>query len=156
VISTCQLHSFVARQWPTWGSHSHLRRVCGAVKHGPAGHFAALHCPKPSALRVSSENNRQWPKWAVQPCPFVTLPAWASRAKFIPCTCPGQTVSSPHAICKCSASLSPTRRPFGVNLTLLPALKPPNYDAYAQVVEDEGIPVVETAGHYKVRQWWMS
>jgi hypothetical protein len=43
-----------------------------------------------------------------------------------------------------------------VNLTLLPALKPPNYDAYAQVVEDEGIPLVETAGHYKVRQWRMS
>ena len=49
-----------------------------------------------------------------------------------------------------SFPLPPLPRPFGVNLTLLPVLTPPNYDAYAQVVEDEQIPVVETAGHYKV------
>eukprot|EP00035_Acanthoeca_spectabilis_P037334 m.44659 g.44659 ORF g.44659 m.44659 type:complete len:330 (-) comp8560_c0_seq2:5631-6620(-) len=40
-------------------------------------------------------------------------------------------------------------KPFGVNLTLLPSLQPPNYEAYAQVVEDENIPVIETAGHFK-------
>eukprot|EP00397_Hematodinium_sp_SG-2012_P045344 GEMP01050900.1.p1 GENE.GEMP01050900.1~~GEMP01050900.1.p1 ORF type:complete len:291 (+),score=75.25 GEMP01050900.1:137-1009(+) len=39
-----------------------------------------------------------------------------------------------------------TKKPFGVNLTLLPALAPPDYDAYAQVVLDEGIKIVETAG----------
>lgn len=38
-------------------------------------------------------------------------------------------------------------RPIGVNLTLLPTLVPPNYSAYADVVVDEGIPVIETAGH---------
>jgi NAD(P)H-dependent flavin oxidoreductase YrpB (nitropropane dioxygenase family) len=37
-------------------------------------------------------------------------------------------------------------KPIGVNLTLLPTLVPPNYDAYAQVVVDEKIPVIETAG----------
>lgn len=42
-----------------------------------------------------------------------------------------------------------TNKPFGVNMTLLPMLKPPNYDAYANVVVEEGIKVVETAGHYK-------
>uniref|UniRef100_A0A7S3PNT6 Nitronate monooxygenase domain-containing protein n=1 Tax=Aplanochytrium stocchinoi TaxID=215587 RepID=A0A7S3PNT6_9STRA len=42
-----------------------------------------------------------------------------------------------------------TDKPFGVNLTLLPMLTPPDYPAYAQVVVDEGIKVVETAGHYK-------
>ncbi|GBG30882.1 Nitronate monooxygenase [Hondaea fermentalgiana] len=42
-----------------------------------------------------------------------------------------------------------TDKPFGVNMTLLPMLKPPNYDAYAHVVVEEGIRVVETAGHYK-------
>mmetsp|Transcript_5798 Transcript_5798/g.6999 ORF Transcript_5798/g.6999 Transcript_5798/m.6999 type:complete len:329 (-) Transcript_5798:156-1142(-) len=42
-----------------------------------------------------------------------------------------------------------TNKPFGVNLTLLPMLAPPDYGAYAQVVVDEGIKVVETAGHYK-------
>lgn len=40
-----------------------------------------------------------------------------------------------------------TNYPFGVNITLLPALVPPDYAAYAQVVIDEGIKVVETAGN---------
>lgn len=40
-----------------------------------------------------------------------------------------------------------TKYPFGVNITLLPALVPPDYAAYAQVVIDEGIKVVETAGN---------
>ncbi|KAK3349929.1 hypothetical protein B0T25DRAFT_570526 [Lasiosphaeria hispida] len=40
-----------------------------------------------------------------------------------------------------------TSRPFAVNITLLPALVPPNYDAYAQVVIDEGVNIVETAGN---------
>ncbi|KAI9374477.1 hypothetical protein BJX61DRAFT_540725 [Aspergillus egyptiacus] len=40
-----------------------------------------------------------------------------------------------------------TKNPFGVNLTLLPALVPPDYGAYAQVIIDEGIKVVETAGN---------
>lgn len=34
-----------------------------------------------------------------------------------------------------------TSRPFAVNLTLLPSMVPPNYDAYAQVVIDEGIKI---------------
>lgn len=40
-----------------------------------------------------------------------------------------------------------TDRPFGVNITLLPAITPPDYPAYAQVIIDEGIRVVETAGN---------
>ncbi|RPA88229.1 inosine monophosphate dehydrogenase [Ascobolus immersus RN42] len=40
-----------------------------------------------------------------------------------------------------------TNKPFGVNITLLPALTPPDYPAYAQVIIDEGIKVVETAGN---------
>jgi NAD(P)H-dependent flavin oxidoreductase YrpB (nitropropane dioxygenase family) len=40
-----------------------------------------------------------------------------------------------------------TKNPFGVNLTLLPAMVPPDYAAYAQVVLDEGIRIVETAGN---------
>lgn len=38
-------------------------------------------------------------------------------------------------------------KPLAVNLTLLPMLLPPNYDAYVDVVVDENIPVIETAGH---------
>ena len=40
-----------------------------------------------------------------------------------------------------------TKNPFGVNLTLLPALVPPDYGACAQVIIDEGIKIVETAGN---------
>ncbi|OIW25046.1 inosine monophosphate dehydrogenase [Coniochaeta ligniaria NRRL 30616] len=40
-----------------------------------------------------------------------------------------------------------TNRPFAVNITLLPSLVPPDYEAYAQVVIDEGIKIVETAGN---------
>ncbi|KAL8801939.1 MAG: hypothetical protein Q9182_004120 [Xanthomendoza sp. 2 TL-2023] len=40
-----------------------------------------------------------------------------------------------------------TRHPFAVNLTLLPALVPPDYHAYASIIISEGIRIVETAGN---------
>ena len=40
-----------------------------------------------------------------------------------------------------------TSSPFGVNLTLLPALVPPDYHSYAKVIIDEGVRIVETAGN---------
>ncbi len=40
-----------------------------------------------------------------------------------------------------------TDKPFGVNLTILPALKPPPYAEYRQVVIESGIKIVETAGY---------
>ncbi|KAF3939408.1 hypothetical protein ABW19_dt0200177 [Dactylella cylindrospora] len=40
-----------------------------------------------------------------------------------------------------------TSKPFAVNLTLLPALVPPDYNAYADVIISEGIKIVETAGN---------
>ena len=40
-----------------------------------------------------------------------------------------------------------TSNPFGVNLTLLPALVPPDYHAYARVIIEEGVRIVETAGN---------
>lgn len=39
-----------------------------------------------------------------------------------------------------------TDRPFGVNLTLLPTIRPVPYAEYRDVIIDNGIPVVETAG----------
>lgn len=39
-----------------------------------------------------------------------------------------------------------TNRPFGVNITILPTLVPPDYAAYARVVVEEGVRIVETAG----------
>jgi NAD(P)H-dependent flavin oxidoreductase YrpB (nitropropane dioxygenase family) len=39
-----------------------------------------------------------------------------------------------------------TDKPFGVNLTILPAISPPPYDEYRRVIVDAGIKIVETAG----------
>ncbi|MDT3446571.1 MULTISPECIES: nitronate monooxygenase family protein [unclassified Pseudofrankia] len=52
-----------------------------------------------------------------------------------------------------------TDKPFGVNLTILPTISPPPYVEYRQVIIDEGVPFVETAGsspavhleHFKAR-----
>ncbi len=40
-----------------------------------------------------------------------------------------------------------TDQPFGVNLTILPAVKPPPYAEYVQAIVDSGIKIVETAGN---------
>lgn len=40
-----------------------------------------------------------------------------------------------------------TSKPFGVNITFLPSLNAPPYKEYAQVVIDEGVRIVETAGN---------
>jgi len=39
-----------------------------------------------------------------------------------------------------------TDKPFGVNLTVLPAIDPPPYAEYRQAIIDEGVTIVETAG----------
>ncbi|MGB0218908.1 MAG: NAD(P)H-dependent flavin oxidoreductase [Sinimarinibacterium flocculans] len=40
-----------------------------------------------------------------------------------------------------------TDKPFGVNLTILPSVKPPPYAEYRKAIIDSGIRIVETAGH---------
>ena len=40
-----------------------------------------------------------------------------------------------------------TDKPFGVNLTILPAIKPPPYAEYRQAIIEAGIKIVETAGN---------
>lgn len=40
-----------------------------------------------------------------------------------------------------------TDQPFGVNLTILPAITPPPYAEYLQVIMDSGVKVLETAGN---------
>lgn len=47
---------------------------------------------------------------------------------------------------KTRSMLTPNAVQFGVNITLLPAMNPPDYAAYARVTVEEGIKVVETAG----------
>ena len=40
-----------------------------------------------------------------------------------------------------------TDKPFGVNLTILPAVKPPPYAEYVKAIIDSGVKIVETAGN---------
>ncbi|MDE2355213.1 MAG: nitronate monooxygenase, partial [Alphaproteobacteria bacterium] len=40
-----------------------------------------------------------------------------------------------------------TDKPFGVNLTILPAIKPPPYAEYRAAIIESGVKVVETAGN---------
>ena len=40
-----------------------------------------------------------------------------------------------------------TDKPFGVNLTILPAIKPPPYAEYRAAIIESGIKIVETAGN---------
>jgi len=40
-----------------------------------------------------------------------------------------------------------TKKPFGVNLTILPAINPPPYAEYRQAIIESGIKIVETAGN---------
>ena len=65
------------------------------------------------------------------------------------------TQASPRAlsveIARCRAM---TDRPFGVNLTVFPTIKPPDYNGYAQAIIDAGITVVETAGTPAVAEQW--
>ena len=48
-----------------------------------------------------------------------------------------------HEIERCRAM---TSKPFGVNLTFLPSLSPPDYPSYVRSIIDGGVKIVETAG----------
>lgn len=41
---------------------------------------------------------------------------------------------------------SMTDKPFGVNVTIMPSIKPPPYEEYAKVIVENGVKIVETAG----------
>lgn len=47
-----------------------------------------------------------------------------------------------------------TDKPFGVNLTVFPTINSPDYNAYAQVIIDGGVTVVETAGTPAIAEQW--
>lgn len=40
-----------------------------------------------------------------------------------------------------------TDKPFGANLTILPAINPPPYDEYRRAITESGVKIVETAGY---------
>ena len=39
-----------------------------------------------------------------------------------------------------------TSKPFGVNLTILPTINPPDYEGFARAAVEEGVKIIETAG----------
>lgn len=47
-----------------------------------------------------------------------------------------------------------TDKPFGVNLTVFPTMRSPNYAEYAHAIIDSGIRIVETAGTAAVADVW--
>jgi len=47
-----------------------------------------------------------------------------------------------------------TAKPFAVNLSVLPAINPPDYVAYARAIIEGGVKIVETAGTAAVREIW--
>ncbi len=60
----------------------------------------------------------------------------------------GLTQRTPDALAKEIARCRDmTDKPFGVNLTFLPAMTPPDYPGYIKVIIDGGIKIVETAGN---------
>ncbi|HEY1559975.1 MAG TPA: nitronate monooxygenase family protein [Caulobacteraceae bacterium] len=65
----------------------------------------------------------------------------------------GLTQRSPEAlaneIAKCRGM---TDKPFGVNLTFLPSINPPDYPGYVKAIIDGGVKIVETAGN-NPQQW---
>jgi NAD(P)H-dependent flavin oxidoreductase YrpB (nitropropane dioxygenase family) len=67
----------------------------------------------------------------------------------------GLTQPSPRALsAEIERCRSMTDKPFGVNLTVLPTLNPPDYRGYTQAVIDSGIKIVETAGTPAIREFW--
>jgi hypothetical protein len=43
-----------------------------------------------------------------------------------------------------------TNKPFGVNITLLPSINPPDYAGYAKAAVEEGVRIFETAGNNRM------
>lgn len=60
----------------------------------------------------------------------------------------GLTQPTPEAlraeIARCRAM---TSKPFGVNMTIFPTIKPPPYEEYIDAIIDSGVTIVETAGN---------
>lgn len=61
-----------------------------------------------------------------------------------------QALANEIAVCR-----SMTDRPFAVNLTVFPSMKPPPYAEYAQAIIDGGVRIVETAGPKAMDLWPM-
>ncbi|MDH4386891.1 MAG: nitronate monooxygenase family protein [Caulobacter sp.] len=64
----------------------------------------------------------------------------------------GLTQQSPEALAREIARCREmTDKPFGVNLTFLPSVNPPDYPGYVKAIIDGGVKAVETAGNNPVK-----
>lgn len=80
---------------------------------------------------------------------------WVGRAELVSAvsnagglgTLTGLTQPTPEALAKeITRCRDMTDKPFAVNLTILPTIKPVPYQEYAQAIVDSGVKIVETAG----------
>ena len=80
---------------------------------------------------------------------------WVGRAEFVAAVSnagalgilTALTQPSPDALAReIDRTRQLTNKPFGVNLTILPTLKPVPYDDYLEVIIDSGVKIIETAG----------
>jgi NAD(P)H-dependent flavin oxidoreductase YrpB (nitropropane dioxygenase family) len=80
---------------------------------------------------------------------------WVGRAEFVASVAnagalgflTALTQPSPDALAReIDRTRQLTRKPFGVNLTILPTLKPVPYDDYLEAIIDSGVKIIETAG----------
>ncbi|WP_298023487.1 nitronate monooxygenase family protein [uncultured Parasphingopyxis sp.] len=67
----------------------------------------------------------------------------------------GLTQPSPEALqAEIERCRTMTDKPFGVNLTVFPTMRSPDYGAYARAIVDSGVRIVETAGTSAVAEVW--
>jgi NADH:quinone reductase (non-electrogenic) len=80
---------------------------------------------------------------------------WVGRAEFVASVAnagalgflTALTQPSPDALAReIDRTRQLTSKPFGVNLTILPTLKPVPYDDYLEAIIDSGVKIIETAG----------
>src|SRR3954451_19160055 len=87
-----------------------------------------------------TQGGMQW----VGTAPLVSAVANAGALGFLTAL----TQPTPEALTKeIARTRELTDKPFGVNLTILPAIKPPPYAEYRAAIIEAGIKIVETAGY---------
>jgi nitronate monooxygenase len=65
------------------------------------------------------------------------------------------TTGSPEALTKeIELTRSLTDKPFAVNLTIFPTIKPPPYDEFRRAIIEGGVKIVETAAGVKIAEHW--
>jgi nitronate monooxygenase len=139
---------------------SEEKRSTGHVAPGVASfrhrHFKKIHTePKVMKTRITELFGIQHPiiQGGMHYVGFAEMAAAVSNAGGLGIIT-GLTQRTPELLAKEIARCRQmTDKPFGVNLTFLPALTPPDYPGYIKAIIDGGVRIVETAGNNP--QKWM-